>query len=81
MVNNAASGERGGGRGYVLYTVHRPSAYVIRCTCISMQSLSFKCIALCILKFSIYQNNYQGKCWPWYSCIISKHVCKTKSVN
>ena len=45
----------GGGRsGYVLYTVHRPSAYVIRCTCISMQGLSFKCIALCIPKFSIY---------------------------
>ena len=44
----------GGNRGYVLYTVHRPSAHVIRCTCISMQGISFKCIALCILKFSIY---------------------------
>ena len=39
---------RGGGRGYVLYTVHRPSAYVIRWTCISMQGISFKCVAYCV---------------------------------
>ena len=46
MVNNAASGEGGGGGG--MSTVHRPSAYVILFTNISMQGLSFKCVAFCV---------------------------------
>ena len=57
MVNNAAFGEGergGGGRGmsYIMCIAHQQRYCVIRS--IPMQGLSFKCVALCLLKFTIY---------------------------
>ena len=79
MENNAASGRGGGGRSYIMFIANH-QRYVVRS--ISKQGLSFKCVALCIHKFTIYIKTFiEGTVWHWYSLIIFKHVCKTKSVN
>ena len=72
---------RGGGRGYVLHTVHRPSTEIGNSLYFHAMSFFQMCCIVYTQIYNIYQNNYEGKCWPWYSCRISKRVCKTKSVN
>ena len=49
---NTASGK--GGWSYIVCIAHH-QRYEVRCT--SMQGLSFKCVALCIPKFTIYIKN------------------------
>ena len=57
-----------------LYYVHRPSAEMGNSLYFHARSLFQIYYIVYTQIYNIYQNNNQGKCWPWYSCIISKHV-------